>query len=248
MILGEPPEDGGFEGFEVPYFDAKTKSRAAILLKLLADPGFIVGLVTLDEFMGPISKPTSMLQGRELEVLEAYTLIEDLMLVSLIHNLFASLHAKKKFKKEFKYCFFFVNSVNLLLNIYFFQDLRDKRNNLDTLWGEVWKECQRIAGILQVQLIPPRRVGRQEHRDNFPGGAEEFFRISVGAGTLDAIIQFFETRFGEEQNKVIKLFALHPKNLSSLPMSELKENISSVADHYQVSQMNMHGVPNNITI
>ena len=72
------------ESIQVPEFDAKTKSRAGILLKLLVDPSFIVGLVCLDEFMEPISKPTTMLQGRELEVFEAYLLIDDLMLVSFI--------------------------------------------------------------------------------------------------------------------------------------------------------------------
>ena len=72
------------ESIHVPEFDAKTKSREGILLKLLVDPSFIVGLVCLDEFMEPISKPTTMLQGRELEVFEAYLLIDNLMLVSLI--------------------------------------------------------------------------------------------------------------------------------------------------------------------
>ena len=94
-----------------------------------------------------------------------------------------------------------------------------------------------MAECLNVQLLPPRRVEKQQDRDNIPGDAQDFYRISVGVATLDAIIHFFEVRFGADQQKLIKLFVLRPTKMALMPLSQKKEDISSTLDHYQVSQM-----------
>ena len=75
---------------------------------------------------------------------------------------------------------------------------------------------------------------KQQDRDNIPGDAQDFYRISVGVATLDAIIHFFEVRFGADQQK---LFVLRPTKMALMPLSKKKEDISSTLDHYQVSQM-----------
>lgn len=78
IISGEKNQDEDIEHPVAPW-DNNTRGRARCLLKSIRDPMFVCGLVCLDTFMSPILLPTQLLQGRDIEVIQAYTIIDDVI-------------------------------------------------------------------------------------------------------------------------------------------------------------------------
>ena len=57
------------------HFAPVIKAKAMTLLTLMGKPTFIVALVVLDRSLRPLQLPTKLLQGTELEVLSAYSMM-----------------------------------------------------------------------------------------------------------------------------------------------------------------------------
>ena len=69
---------------KVPTFDQQSKARAGCILKAMRTSTFVVvGLVVLDEVLSPLLIPTKLLQGREVDVLKAYELIQETIQASI---------------------------------------------------------------------------------------------------------------------------------------------------------------------
>ena len=66
-------------------FDARSKAMALGHLKSMEDPTFIVGLTVLNIFFTPLISVTQSLQSRELDILDAYSLVKNVMEASKIH-------------------------------------------------------------------------------------------------------------------------------------------------------------------
>ena len=62
-------------------FDKPTTTRALSLLKSMEDSTFIVGLECINKFMTPILVPTRLLQQSTIEVLQAYTVVDNVIQV-----------------------------------------------------------------------------------------------------------------------------------------------------------------------
>ena len=57
-------------------FDTNSKGRAALMIGSIRDPTFLVGIVCLDKTYTPLLTPTTLLQGRDMDVLKAYKTID----------------------------------------------------------------------------------------------------------------------------------------------------------------------------
>ena len=66
---------------EKDTYDATSKSKALNLLKGVQDVRFIVGLTCITEFMTPLLIPTYSLQKKSIDVLEAYTVMDEVIKV-----------------------------------------------------------------------------------------------------------------------------------------------------------------------
>ena len=67
-------DDGRISDEDV-HFAPVIKAKAMTLLTLMGKPTFVVALVVLDRTLQPLQLPTKLLQGTELEVLSAYSMM-----------------------------------------------------------------------------------------------------------------------------------------------------------------------------
>ncbi|CAH1113694.1 unnamed protein product [Psylliodes chrysocephalus] len=85
--------------------------------------------------------------------------------------------------------------------------LRQKREQVNTVFQQLFDEAKELAEQLNVEIKCPRLVSRQVHRaNNQPAQlAEEYFRRSVYIPLLDSIINDLQERLSPE---VLDLFQL----------------------------------------
>jgi hypothetical protein len=58
--------------------------------------------------------------------------------------------------------------------------MKSKRENADSVFGQLFSEAQDQAKQLDVELKSPRTISRQIHRPNHPSqSVEEYFRRSI---------------------------------------------------------------------
>ena len=70
------------DGLTRTEFCPKTKQKASMLLTLMMKPSFIVGLVTTDEFMHRLIKPTAAMQSKsDFDILGAYMIMDSVIKV-----------------------------------------------------------------------------------------------------------------------------------------------------------------------
>ena len=192
IIAGTRNEDLNLSAEADLKFDANTKGPAAMMINSIREPTFLVGTVCLDKIYTPLLTPTTLLQGRDMDVLKAYQTIDGAII------------EEKKMRSE-----------------------------IDELWeAEFWPEIESLAEELDVNLIPPRRTGRQQHRRNTEGPPKEFFR-GEAIDMLDQVISDLETRFGDEQKKIVKILFMHPEQLKSRDFSEIRQELEEVVSSFE---------------
>ena len=106
------------------------------------------------------------------------------------------------------------------------EQLKTLRKNCDkTFIDEVWRSCQILAATAEIDLIPPRRCGRQTKRNNVPStSTEEYYKLAVFIPTLDHLISELESRFSRIHEHATQGMFLIPDNLSSMTIAE-KDNV-----------------------
>ena len=62
-------------------FSPTVSGEAGILLTLLSESSFLVSLVCLDKYLKLLLRPTELLQKRDLDILDAYNMMEDVIKV-----------------------------------------------------------------------------------------------------------------------------------------------------------------------
>ena len=62
-------------------FSPTVSGKAGILLTLLSESSFLVSLVCLDKYLKLLLRPTELLQKRDLDILDAYNMMEDVIKV-----------------------------------------------------------------------------------------------------------------------------------------------------------------------
>lgn len=84
--------------------------------------------------------------------------------------------------------------------------LEQKRENVDSVFSDLYYEVREILEKLDVQLKMPRLVGRQTKRENHPAQSpEEYYRRSIYIQLLDHVLADLKDRLSAE---VMDLFCL----------------------------------------
>lgn len=113
--------------------------------------------------------------------------------------------------------------------------LQDFSLDLDNLWeNDIWPKVQKCSDILDIDILPPRRVGHQRHRSNVPGDGKEYFKITVGREVLDTILADLKERFGNDQMNIAKMLVITPSNLVQQPVDKIIESLSEVVEHFKI--------------
>ena len=104
--------------------------------------------------------------------------------------------------------------------------LNTLRKNCDKVFSDdVWNMCQTLARTAEIDIVPPRRCGRQTKRNNVPCTCtEEYFRLALFVPTIDHLISELEFRFSQIQIHAAQGMYLIPENLNTI-QSEEKDNI-----------------------
>ena len=106
---------------------------------------------------------------------------------------------------------------------------------MDDEWNEkIWPKVLTCGNIVDTEVIPPRRCGRQTLSANILGDAREYFKIVIGIEVLNTIVNDLRDRFGDDQLTISKLLVLNPSNLVKMPMAVIQENLEEVVQHFKV--------------
>ena len=110
------------------------------------------------------------------------------------------------------------------------------RENGSVIFSEIFKEMQRKASSIEIELKKTRLVPNQIHRsDGECAGVESYDRITVFIPLLDCFVSELKSRF-EIHKSIVKGFdALIPKNAATAsngPSPSLFENVKNLVKHY----------------
>ena len=117
----------------------------------------------------------------------------------------------------------------------FVKTLQSSIDDIDNEWNDVvWPKVLKCGEIVETDVVPPRRCGRQTLRANIPGEPREYFKIVIGIEILNTIVNDLRDRFEDGQLTVSKMLVLNPTNLVEMPMAKIQENLEEVVQHFQV--------------
>ena len=106
------------------------------LLTLLSKSSFLVSLVCLDKYLKLLLRPTELLQKRDLDILDAYNMMEDVIKVFYFIFLYFSY---SKLIQELSLCHKLKYSNSYIFNIWYYKPLRFQTN---VIWSNkfiVWR-------------------------------------------------------------------------------------------------------------
>jgi hypothetical protein len=90
--------------------------------------------------------------------------------------------------------------------------LKSKRENADSVFGQLFSEAQDQAKQLDVELKSPRTISRQIHRPNHPSqSVEEYFRRSIYIPLLDSVLNDLSLRLSPDVLDLFQLGVFLPK-------------------------------------
>ncbi|KAL4084152.1 hypothetical protein QTP88_027985 [Uroleucon formosanum] len=84
-------------------------------------------------------------------------------------------------------------------------NLENKRNNCQSIFEEIFKECEELMIELDIDVKVPRLPKKQINRANYLAKTtEEYYPVSVYIPLLDSIIEDLKSRFLSKENKLSK--------------------------------------------
>lgn len=92
------------------------------------------------------------------------------------------------------------------------QVLSNRRSGVEQSFAKLWQEAKILADKVGVELIKPRVVKRQVHRENIPSSSdEEYYRRTVYIQFLDHVIGEMKRRFEQHNAVALKIGILIPE-------------------------------------
>lgn len=108
------------------------------------------------------------------------------------------------------------------------EQLKEMRTNADEKFSEIFISANEIAEEIGAELTVPRRVGRQQNRDNYEGDAEAFYRRSIFIPFLDTYLEELESKFLEHRSILSRIQNLIPDRCTELNESTLSETVHTL--------------------
>ena len=101
-----------------------------------------------------------------------------------------------------------------------------------TRFNELWCAIETMAVELNIDLSPPRRAVRQQHRVNIPcSDAKEYWRLSVFYPFLDSLLTNFRDRFEHLISIVAGFTAIMPRHCNQHQFSDLAQTVNHFAQY-----------------
>lgn len=117
------------------------------------------------------------------------------------------------------------------------QVLSKCRENVDTVFSNIFKSSEDLANIIDVELRMPRLCKQQKNRSNYStNNVEDYYRITIFIPLLDNVIEDLKTRFSQNTLELFQLSFFLPSNFLKLPKDQKEETdkIKSVANDFQI--------------
>ncbi len=105
-------------------------------------------------------------------------------------------------------------------------EIKDIRTKADETFGEIFISVTHIAKSIGTELTVARRAGRQKHRDNYDGNAEEYYRRSIYIPFLDKYSEELESRFLEHRDLLSNIQNVIPTKCAEINDAELDSTTS----------------------
>ncbi|XP_043065493.1 52 kDa repressor of the inhibitor of the protein kinase-like [Drosophila ficusphila] len=106
------------------------------------------------------------------------------------------------------------------------EELKEIRARADEKFAEIFQSANQIAGKMGIELTVPRRVGRQNNRDNYFGSPEEYYRRSIFIPFLDKYLEELDSRFLEHRALLSMIQNIIPAKCAELDEEAIKKTAS----------------------
>ncbi|KAF0702097.1 52 kDa repressor of the inhibitor of the protein kinase-like, partial [Aphis craccivora] len=115
---------------------------------------------------------------------------------------------------------------------------QNKRNNCQSIFEEIFKECEELMIELDIDVKVPRLSKKQTNRANNPTKTtEEYYRVSVCIPLLDSIIEDLKSRFLSKENKLLlNLCLLVPRYIVDITGEDFKKIIEAATKLYNFNE------------
>lgn len=120
-------------------------------------------------------------------------------------------------------------------------NLENKRNNCQSTFKEIYKECEELMIEMDIEVKLPRLSKKQTNRANHPSKTtEEYYRVSVYIPLLDSIIEDLKSRFLSKENKLLlNLCLLIPRYIVDITDEDLKKLIKAAIKLFNFNEIEL---------
>lgn len=111
------------------------------------------------------------------------------------------------------------------------------RGNVRTQFSNIFKSCEELANIIDVELRMLRLCKQQKNRSNYPtNNVEDYYRMAIFIPLLDNVIDDLKTRFSPNTLELFQLPFFLPSNFLKISNDQNEETkiIKSVANDFQI--------------
>lgn len=109
--------------------------------------------------------------------------------------------------------------VNYANDVY--EEIHDMRQNAEDKFKSIFVKALEIASTVDVHLVVPRYVKRQQNRDNYEGDPETYYRQSIFIPFLDHLLNQLKSRFLDHRELLSKIQNILPTKCSELTTEEI---------------------------
>lgn len=116
--------------------------------------------------------------------------------------------------------------------------LQEHRTNAQGIVDGLLFSIQENTANLGIEMSVPRIVSRQTHRSNPPfSSPAEYWKRSIYIPYIDSLISSLDRRFNEENRPAFAIHCLHPSNMLSLKLEELKDATKTFEHFYELGDL-----------
>ncbi|KAF0705946.1 zinc finger MYM-type protein 1-like, partial [Aphis craccivora] len=104
-----------------------------------------------------------------------------------------------------------------------YEEINQMRENAESNFKNVFKQAMEMAEKTGAQMIIPRRVKNQIHRENYAGNPEAYYRKSIFIPFLDHYLDQLSSRFLDHSTLLLKIQNILPSKCIALDTDGIKE-------------------------
>lgn len=106
-------------------------------------------------------------------------------------------------------------------------EIEDMRRNAKREFKRIFAEAKETAEKVGIELLTPRRAGRQLNRDNYVGDPETYFRLSIFIPFLDHFSNQLNSRFLQHRNLLSRIQKILPTRCTDMNTEEIRATVQT---------------------